>query len=70
MEYICENFPREDWTHVFTDGSATEVTKDGGAVVFIRYQQGDEELAIPTGKYSTNFKAETEALHEAAIAVS
>ena len=70
MEYICDKFPREDWTHVFTDGSATEATKDGGAGIFIGYKDCNEELAIPTGKYSTNFKAETEALCEAATAVS
>ena len=69
IEHIYQQYPQEDWTHVFTDGSAAEATKDGGAGIFIRYKDGEEELAFPTGKYSTNFRAEREALSEAATAV-
>ena len=69
MEHICSQYPQEDWTHVFTDGSATEATKDGGAGIFIRYRDGEDELAVPTGKHSTNFRAEQEALSEAAKTV-
>lgn len=70
MEHICSQYPQENWTHVFTDGSATGATQDGGAGILIRYTDGDEELATPTGKHSTNYRAETEALREAAATVS
>ena len=69
LEHICSHYPQEDWTHVFTDGSATEATKDGGAGIFIRYRDGEVELTVPTGKHSTNFRAEREALSEAATTV-
>ena len=69
MEHMDTQYPKEDWTYVFTDGSAAEATKDGGAGIFIRYKDGDEEIAVPTGKYSTNFRAERAALCEAATSV-
>ena len=50
--------------------SATEAVGNGGAGIFLRYTDGDEELAIPTGKYSTNYRAETEALCTAARTVA
>jgi ribonuclease HI len=54
---------------VYTDGSAAEATRDGGAGVFIKYTVCEEKLALPTGKYSTNFRAETVALCTAATTV-
>ena len=47
-----------------------EAVRNGGAGIFIRYTDGDEELAIPTGKYSTNYQAETEDLCTAASTVA
>ena len=70
MMLICQNYHRETWTHAYIDGSDTEATRDGGAGVFIRYRDGEEKLALPAGKFSTNFRAETEALHAAATAIS
>ncbi|KAK7448162.1 hypothetical protein BaRGS_00040139, partial [Batillaria attramentaria] len=43
MEYICNQYPQEDWTHVFTDGSATEATRDGGAGIFLRYKRREKK---------------------------
>ena len=69
LEHMTTQYPKEDWTYVFTDGSAAEAMKDGGAGIFIQYKDGDEKIAVPTGKYSTNFRAEREALSEAATSV-
>jgi len=34
---IAENYPPETWTRVYTDGSATKATTDGGAGIIIQY---------------------------------
>ena len=36
MAMLDENYPQESWTHVYTDGSAKDAIKDGGAGVHIR----------------------------------
>ena len=67
ISYISEAYPSEDWTHVYTDGSAEGATKNGRGGIFIRLNDGRTIYhAIPTGKYSTNDKAEAEALRTAA----
>ena len=65
-DYIESYYNAESWTEVYTDGSATEATKDGGAGVFIKYTEGEAKLSYATGKYSTNYKAETMAMKNAA----
>ena len=62
LEYVDTKYPEDQWTHAYTDGSAAEATRDGG---------GDEiaQISIATGKYSTNFKAEAEALKKAATEI-
>ena len=60
----------QDWTHLYTDGSATEAVRNGGTGILLRYIDGDEELAIPTRKYSTNYRTEMEALCTAASTVA
>ena len=62
-------YPEDQWTHMYTDGSAAEATRDGGGGVYIRYNAGIAQITIATGKYSTNFKAEAEALKKAAIEI-
>ena len=62
MEYVDIKNPEDQWTHAYTDGSAAEATQDGGGGVYIRYNNGIAQITIATGKYSTNFKAEAEAL--------
>ena len=37
--------------------------------MYIRYNDGIAQITIATGKYSTNFKAEAEALKRAAIEI-
>ena len=64
--HIQDNFPSDQWTHAYTDGSATEATRNGGGGVYIQYKDGEEQQSIATGKFSTNYRAESEALRMAA----
>ena len=58
-----EEYPSELWARVYTDGSATNATTKGGAGIYIEYPNGvQQSLAIPTGLYCSNYKAEEEAL--------
>ena len=61
LEYVIK-YPEDQWTHAYTDSSAAEATRDGGGGVYIRYKYGIAQITIATGEYSTNFKAEAEAL--------
>ena len=66
-EFIDKEYPINTWTHVYTDGSAEKAIKNGGAGIYIRYQNGQKESqSVATGKKSTNFRAETCALLHAA----
>ena len=67
MEMMEDKYPAQAWTQIFTDGSATDAVKTGGAGVFIKLPNGHEEtISKPTGTHCSNFKAETEALLTAA----
>ena len=67
---IVENYPPETWTHLYTDGSATKAITDVGAGIIIQYPSGATQTAISaTGEHCTNYRAETEALKQAAILV-
>ena len=66
LEHIHHKYPSKKWTHAYTDGSATEATKDGGAGILIKLKTMEEEISLPTGRYSSNFRAEATALQEAA----
>ena len=66
-EHLQQCYPEETWTYIFTDGSAEDATLNGGAGVYVKYPDGtDNRLSFATGLYSTNYKAETEALRAAA----
>ena len=58
---IQSNYPQHKGTHVYTDGSATAATRDGGGGVYIRYEGEESSISLPTGRHSTNFKAEAPA---------
>lgn len=63
QEMIADQYNPSEWTHVFTDGSSERAVKNGGAGVFIRHTNGKVmHRAFPTGKISSNYRAETEAL--------
>ena len=67
MEHLQQCYPKETWTYIFTEGSAEDATCNGGARVYVKYPDGtDDRLSFATGLYSTNYKAETEALRAAA----
>ena len=67
LEHLQQCYPKETWTYIFTDGSAEDATCNGGAGVYVKYPDGtDDRLSFATGLYSTNYKAETEALRAAA----
>jgi len=54
-----------------TDGSATNAVKSGGAGVYIQHPSGERtEEALPTGLHCTNYKAEVEALIQAAHTIA
>ena len=69
LEYVNIKYPEDQWTHAYTDGSAAEATRGGGGGVYIKYIDGIAQITIATGKYSTNFKAEAEALKRAATEI-
>ena len=61
------NYPKESWTFGYTDGSAENAVRNGGAGVYIQYTGGKEDkISLATGLYSKDYKAEAEALKTAA----
>ena len=63
LEMIEDSYHEEAWTHIFTDGSASDAVKNGGAGVYIHETDGlTKVLAEATGVYCTNYRAEVEAL--------
>ena len=63
LELLEEKCPQEAWTQVYTDGSATDATKNGGAGVYVHTPDGNTySESIPTGTNCTNYRAEVEAL--------
>ena len=64
---LKEKYPPDHWIRAFPDGSASEAIRDGGGGVYREWPDyTSSSINIPTGKYSTNYKAEAEALQEAA----
>ena len=63
LELLEEKYPQEAWTQVYTDGSATDATKNGGVGVYVRTPDGNTySESLLTGKNCTNYRAEVEAL--------
>ena len=55
--------PKESWTHVYTDGSAKNAVRNGGAGAYIQYPGGTEDkISLAASLCSTNNKAEVDAL--------
>ena len=64
-DFINTNYPSELWIRVYTDGSAEEAVRNGGGGVLIEWLDGTKiENSIPTGRHSTNYKAEAAAIEE------
>ena len=70
QEYLETNYPKESWTLGYTDGSVENAVRNGGAGVYIQYAGGKEDkISLATGLYSTNYKAEAEALKTTAARI-
>ena len=71
MNGLETHYPKESWTHVYTDDSAENAVRNGGAGVYIQYSGGKEyKISLATGLYSTNHKADAKALKTDHIEVS
>jgi ribonuclease HI len=67
LDHMEQAYPKVLWTYAYTDGSAEEATRNGGGGIFLTLKDGTHvRQAIPTGKFSTNYKAEADALQTAA----
>jgi len=67
LEHMADAYPQQHWTHAYTDGSAEEATRNGGAGITITLASGKKvQRSIPTGQFCSNYKAEADALHSAA----
>ena len=68
QDLLQNTYPVNDWIRVYTDGLAKDAIKDGGGGIYIEWPDGQtQETSIPTGLHSSNYKAEAEALQEAAL---
>ena len=62
LDYVNTKYPEDQLTHAYTNVSAAEATRDGRGGVYVMYNNGIAQITTATGKYYTNFKAETEAV--------
>ena len=70
LQLVMSDYAADTWIRAYTDGSAKEATTDGGGGIYIEWPNGlSQRMSIPTGKYSSNYRAESEALIEAATAL-
>ena len=64
-EKTIQSYP-DEWTHVYTDGSAEEATRNAGWGIWIRNPEGTtEELFDSCGENSSNYDAEVYAIQKA-----
>ena len=70
LAMIAERYPQEAWIHVFTDGSAANAVTNGGSGILVHFPGGPKATAsMAVGKHCSNYRAETEALKQAASIV-
>ena len=66
LAMLNDTYDDNHWAQVYTDGSADEAVRNGGAGVFIKLpHQPPISHSYATGEMSTNFRAEAIALHRA-----
>ncbi|XP_041350904.1 uncharacterized protein LOC121369892 [Gigantopelta aegis] len=61
QEMLDKEYNTTQWIHVYTDGSADQAIKNGGSGIYLQHIS----RSLPTGKLSTNYRAEQIALVEA-----
>ena len=67
LEYMEQEYPCTTWIRAYTDGSATDATRNGGSGVYIQFpHQQTVSLSFPVGETCTNFRAEVKAIAAAA----
>ena len=67
LSFLDDEYPQDCWIRVYTDGSAQDAVKNGGAGVYIEYPNNNRDTAkIPTGKFCHNYDAEIQAIIAAA----
>ena len=65
LDHLDTQYPNSQWIHVFTDGSSEDAVKKGGAGILILIPNTPKlELSVATGKLSTNYRAELQAILE------
>ena len=45
LAMICEQYPQEAWTNIYTDGSATNAILDSGPGIAIYFPSGSTDAA-------------------------
>ena len=64
---LREQYPKNSWIRVYTDGASEESIKNGGAGILIEWPNGERlEKNTTTGSHSDNFRAERKAIELAA----
>ena len=65
MDHIETHYKPDSWTRAYTDGSAEEALKNGGAGVYINYERRETKLAFATVQYSNKTRplAKTKRVH-------
>ena len=63
LSLLDEEYPHDLWVRVYTDGSAENAVKNGGAGVYIEYPNNARDaIKVPTGNFSDNYDAEIQAI--------
>jgi ribonuclease HI len=68
QKLIDDKYPQDFWIRIYTDGSALDAVKKGGAGVVIQYPYNrcKDTISIPTGDYCNNYESEVKAISVAA----
>ena len=63
LEEIDKHYPTASWTHIFTNGSAENATRNGGCGAYIKHQgKPPFFVSAPGGILSSNYRAKVLAL--------
>ena len=63
LSFLDDEYPQHCWIRVYTDGSAQNAVKNGGAGIYIEYPNNSRDtVKIPTGKFCHNYDAEIQAI--------